>query len=54
VALPGKQQEGIAVDAEGNLWVADDRDKSLLKLARGLDTLRETPDGRGTGLRIPG
>jgi hypothetical protein len=61
VPLPGKQQEGIAVDAEGNVWIADDRDKSVLKLAGGLDTLRgeppqesPAPDGRGTGLRIPG
>jgi uncharacterized protein YjiK len=57
VPLPGKQQEGIAVDAEGNIWVADDRDKSLLKLEGGLDTLRdretEPQDGRATG-RPPG
>jgi streptogramin lyase len=41
VPLPGKQQEGIAVDAEGNVWVADDKDKSVLKLKGGLDTLRD-------------
>lgn len=57
VPLPGKQQEGIAVDAEGNVWVADDKDKSVLKLKGGLDTLRkqdaedpeaQPPDGRAT------
>jgi uncharacterized protein YjiK len=61
VAVPGDQQEGLAVDGEGNVWIADDKDKSVLKLEGGLDTLRsegqpppERTDGRGTGLRIPG
>jgi uncharacterized protein YjiK len=61
VKIPGKQQEGLAIDGQGNVWIADDKDKSVLKLERGLETLRteigevETPaDGRGTGLRIPG
>jgi len=40
VALPGKQQEGVAVDPQGNLWLADDRDKSLLKIEGALDALR--------------
>jgi uncharacterized protein YjiK len=62
VPLPGKQQEGIAVDDEGNLWVADDKDKSMLKIDHGLDTLRDQdaqdleaspPDGRPTA-RPPG
>jgi uncharacterized protein YjiK len=62
VPLPGKQQEGLAVDAEGNIWVADDKDKSVLKLKGGLDTLREEDaedleappsDGRATP-RPPG
>jgi uncharacterized protein YjiK len=63
VPIPGKQQEGIAVDGQGNVWIADDKDKSVLKLEGGLGTLRgdgsgapasTRPDGRGTGLRIPG
>ena len=59
VALPGKQQEGLAVDPQGNLWLADDKDKSLLKIERGLDALRParsapSQQGRGTGLRVPG
>jgi uncharacterized protein YjiK len=59
VALPGKQQEGVAVDPQGNLWLADDRDKSLLKIEGGLDALRSarsapSEQGRGTGLRVPG
>jgi uncharacterized protein YjiK len=56
--IPGKQQEGIAIDGEGSLWIADDKDKSVLKVPGGLDVLgnveRQSPDGRGTGLRIPG
>lgn len=61
VPIPGKQPEGIAVDAEGNVWIADDRDKAVLKIEGGLNALRDEqpqespqPDGRGTGLRIPG
>jgi uncharacterized protein YjiK len=58
VAIPGKQQEGISVDGQGNVWIADDRDKSVLKLEGGLNALQAgqsaAPDGRGTGLRVPG
>jgi uncharacterized protein YjiK len=56
VALPGKQQEGLAFDPQGNLWVADDKDKSLLKIERGLEALRSAPSerDRGIGLRVPG
>jgi hypothetical protein len=58
VAIPGKQQEGISVDGLGNVWIADDRDKSVLKLEGGLSALQggqsAAPDGRGTGLRVPG
>jgi uncharacterized protein YjiK len=32
IPLPGQQQEGVAVDPAGNLWIADDQDKSLLKM----------------------
>jgi uncharacterized protein YjiK len=61
VTIPGKQQEGVAVDAQGNIWIADDRDKSVLKIEGGLDALRGQVDqqpaegaGAGTGLRVPG
>ena len=61
VPVPGRQQEGVAVDGKGNVWIADDKDKSVLELEGGLDVLRDEeseeraqPDGRGTGLRIPG
>lgn len=32
IPLPGQQQEGLAFDAQGNLWVADDQDKTLLRM----------------------
>jgi uncharacterized protein YjiK len=55
LTLPGDQQEGIALDAQGTLWVADDKDKSLLRFENALEALQgRKPDGRGTGLRIPG
>lgn len=30
VPLPGEQQEGLAVDADGTLWVADDQNRAVL------------------------
>ena len=48
VPVPGRQQEGVAVDNQGNVWIADDKDKSVLELERGLDTLRgEAPSQPG-------
>jgi uncharacterized protein YjiK len=41
LALPGKVQEGIASDDSGRLWVADDKDKSLLRFDQGLATLEK-------------
>jgi hypothetical protein len=32
VPIPGQQQEGLAFDASGALWIADDEDKSVLRL----------------------
>jgi uncharacterized protein YjiK len=40
IPLPGQQQEGVAVDGAGNLWIADDQDKSLLKMDGALDAIR--------------
>lgn len=37
--IPGKQQEGIALDAAGTLWIADDLDKSLLRMPGALAAL---------------
>ena len=62
VPVPGKQQEGVAVDAEGNVWIADDKDKSVLKLEGGLDTLarresrrsRRSPAGAARARPSPG
>jgi SdiA-regulated protein len=39
--IPGKQQEGIAIDGQGRLWLADDKDKSVLRIDGGLAALRK-------------
>jgi len=36
VPIPGEQQEGLAFDASGAMWIADDKDKSVLRLHAGL------------------
>lgn len=38
--LPGQQQEGLAFDANGALWVADDQDKSILRVDGALARIR--------------
>jgi len=32
VPIPGRQQEGLTLDGAGGLWIADDLDKSILRL----------------------
>jgi uncharacterized protein YjiK len=39
IPVPGTQQEGIAFDPSGSLWVADDQDKSLLWMDGALDAI---------------
>jgi uncharacterized protein YjiK len=39
IEVPGEQQEGLTVDAKGDIWLADDKDKSLLRLPGGLRAL---------------
>jgi uncharacterized protein YjiK len=52
VPVPGVQQEGLAVDAKGDIWVADDKDKSLLRLQGGLRALEgQMKGGAGSGKR---
>jgi uncharacterized protein YjiK len=57
--LPGQQQEGIAFDANGALWVADDKDKSLLRIPDALAALEsgtqpsEPPPSEGGLLKPP-
>ncbi len=50
IAVPGRQQEGLAFDDSGTLWIADDREKCLLKIEGALAaieahlrSLRRTP-----------
>ena len=51
VPVPGVQQEGLAVDAKGDIWVADDKDKSLLRLPGGLRALEDHMKGGGASPR---
>jgi len=39
VKVPGDQQEGLTVDDKGDVWLADDKDKVLLRLPGGLGAL---------------
>jgi uncharacterized protein YjiK len=39
VPVPGVQQEGLCVDREGTLWIADDRAQRLVRFPRGLAAL---------------
>jgi uncharacterized protein YjiK len=39
VPVPGQQQEGLCVDGQGALWIADDRAQRLVRFPRGLAAL---------------
>jgi hypothetical protein len=43
--VPGEQQEGLAVSADGTLWIADDKQKALLRVTGGLEALPERRHG---------
>jgi uncharacterized protein YjiK len=45
LAIPGEQQEGLAFDAEGAMWIADDKDKSVLKVPGALAALEARLSG---------
>lgn len=51
--LPGQQQEGLCLDGDGDLWVADDEGKALLRFASALETLRAHLRNRGRLGREP-
>ena len=56
IPVPGEQQEGLAFDPSGTLWVADDADKSLLRLPEalaGLTRRREEPRSPEAGPPAP-
>jgi hypothetical protein len=40
ILLPGEQDEGFCLDGDGDLWVADDRAKSLLRFNGALQAMR--------------
>ncbi len=48
LALPGGQQEGLALDPDGTLWVADER-LGLLRLPGAVTALRAALTGGGDG-----
>ena len=56
VPIPGEQQEGLAFDASGAMWIADDKDKSVLKVQGALAALEARINGSGIStstLRTP-
>jgi uncharacterized protein YjiK len=51
VKVPGDQQEGLAIDGGGDVWVADDKDKLLLRVPGGLRALEDHVKSSGGGRR---
>ena len=47
--IPGRQQEGLTLDASGALWIADDLDKSVLRIKDAADRPAEPAPGRAGG-----
>ena len=55
IPVPGEQQEGLAIDGSGAVWIADDKDKSVLRMSAGLAGLEKhlqgaaspSPEGEG-------
>lgn len=43
MSLPGEQPEGVCLDDDGTMWVADDPGGALLKFPGALDALRARP-----------
>ena len=39
VQVPGESQEGLTIDDKGDVWLAEDRAKALLRLRGGLAAL---------------
>lgn len=46
VPIPGRQQEGLTIDAAGGFWIADDLDKSVLHIKDGLAALQARRESR--------
>ena len=46
LAVPGNQQEGITIDSDGTMWIADDADGALLAIERADRTIQRlvSPD----------
>jgi hypothetical protein len=43
--IPGRQQEGLTLDASGALWIADDMDKSVLRIKDAVTRLQRELHG---------
>jgi uncharacterized protein YjiK len=43
--IPGQQQEGLAIDGSGALWIADDLDKSVLRIKDAVTKMQEQLQG---------
>jgi len=46
IPIPGQQQEGLALDAAGTLWIADDLDKSVLRIKDAATRLQNQLEGK--------
>jgi len=46
IPIPGQQQEGLALDASGTLWIADDLDKSVLRIKDAATRLQNQLEGK--------
>jgi hypothetical protein len=43
LTVPGVQQEGLCLDAAGDLWIADDRGSRVVRHAGALPALQAAP-----------
>ena len=50
IPIPGEQQEGLAFDAAGAMWIADDKDKSVLKVPGALAALEARAGASAGGI----
>jgi hypothetical protein len=44
--IPGRQQEGLTLDGSGALWIADDLDKSLLRIRDAVTRMQDQLQGK--------
>ncbi len=54
VPIPGRQQEGVALDPSGGLWIADDLDKCVLHIKDAVSRLQAQLHGPGGSEQLGG